>query len=635
MRVIGVATIDEQSRRLPTDVYSARKGHSIFISHCAAFLVLMVYKWAFKSASAAQVLLLALVVYGLTPLWTNGVDQRSDSILCGDECGGDFLTHVTGNGGLWQVSEAPKYFGGGVKKRIKFPLPPLTDHPDTTPPQVSSPSQPRQHDPGCAMASIRKSTPHEATDAPAPQQSPRADINDSKIGNAPTLNVNAPQVGGLHHSKPDPASMGPLNRVQYFVSERRFDAFESNINGMVGTVIKDAVDLDPWMPKAVQAGVEKSWEVLWVEIVDAMRDDWMKNNAGDDHSAQHQALFDLSTWPPAPSYCPNVLRTLRARVLYALFPADKSIWYIVQQPLAIFLMFLLVAPFGISTVMWMLLLLLIEKGEYQLVNWVLLFKSTNFLKFGLLPLFKNYFELYFRVTAGNCHVPGPLDTSANVANALFIGSWSLGWLAFGLYKHRRAQRAAELSDGYTVGEGGLQGAVLADDLLLTRMMIWDFIAFWLVILFGALDLVSRVDGATFSRLGSQLILFFGGGGAVDTLHTDFFELLTCALGLTSMPFLLLKLPDVGQFLLRLFPTGYDQAGHLRLMMSIREMKKKWEAEQDLDKMDLDGDGKISFSEFASAWWSDAKKKWVKLYGPGCGSPRTPPRSKVAPVLNLM
>ena len=114
--------------------------------------------------------------------------------------------------------------------------------------------------------------------------------------------------------------------------------------------------------------------------------------------------------------------------------------------------------------MWMLLLLLIEKSEYQLVNWVLLFKITNFLKFGLFPLFENYFALYFRVTAGNCHGPDSIDATTNVANALFIGSWVLGWLAFGLYKHRRAQRAAELSDGYTVGEGGLQGAVMADDL---------------------------------------------------------------------------------------------------------------------------------------------------------------------------
>ena len=161
-------------------------------------------------------------------------------------------------------------------------------------------------------------------------------------------------------------------------------------------------------------------------------------------------------------------------------------------------------------------------------------------------------------------------------------------------------------------------------------MIWDFVAFWLVILLGALDLVSRVDGATFSSIGSQFILFFG-GGVVDTLHTDFFELLTCVLGLTSLPFLLLKLPEVGQFLLRLHPTGYDQAGHLRLMMSIRQMKKKWEAEQDLDKMDLDGDGKISFSELASAKWSDAKKRWVELYGP-LGPACAAPRSKVAPVL---
>ena len=37
-----------------------------------------------------------------------------------------FLHIVTGNGGLWQVSEAPKYFGGGLKKRTKFSLPPLT-----------------------------------------------------------------------------------------------------------------------------------------------------------------------------------------------------------------------------------------------------------------------------------------------------------------------------------------------------------------------------------------------------------------------------------------------------------------------------------------------------------------------------
>ena len=40
--------------------------------------------------------------------------------------------------------------------------------------------------------------------------------------------------------------------------------------------------------------------------------------------------------------------------------------------------------------------------------------EEHFLKFGLLPLFKNYFELYFRFTAGNCYVPDPLDATTNV-----------------------------------------------------------------------------------------------------------------------------------------------------------------------------------------------------------------------------
>jgi hypothetical protein len=39
---------------------------------------------------------------------------------------------VTGNGGLWQVSEAPKYFGGGVKKDKIF-LPPPHSPPSLTP----------------------------------------------------------------------------------------------------------------------------------------------------------------------------------------------------------------------------------------------------------------------------------------------------------------------------------------------------------------------------------------------------------------------------------------------------------------------------------------------------------------------
>jgi hypothetical protein len=55
--------------------------------------------------------------------------QKKDKIVY-------FSLHiVTGNGGLWQVSEAPKYFGGGEKKMNKISPPP---HSHPTPPRRSS-----------------------------------------------------------------------------------------------------------------------------------------------------------------------------------------------------------------------------------------------------------------------------------------------------------------------------------------------------------------------------------------------------------------------------------------------------------------------------------------------------------------
>ena len=54
-----------------------------------------------------------------------------------------------------------------------------------------------------------------------------------------------------------------------------------------------------------------------------------------------------------------------------------------------------------------------------------------------------------------------------------------------------------------------------------------------------------------------------------------------------------------------------------------------EAEEDLKKMDLDGDGEISFGEFFTAWFSDTRRQLDEMFGPGCVAPR----AAVAPALN--
>ena len=90
----------------------------------------------------------------------------------------------------------------------------------------------------------------------------------------------------------------------------------------------------------------------------------------------------------------------------------------------------------------------------------------------------------------------------------------------------------------------------------------------------------------------------------------FFEMLACVLGLTSLPFLLFMLPNVGRLMLRMRPTGYDQSGQLRLALSQRRMKKKFMAEKERAEnahLDLDGDGVISFEERMQALSNDMKK----------------------------
>ena len=90
----------------------------------------------------------------------------------------------------------------------------------------------------------------------------------------------------------------------------------------------------------------------------------------------------------------------------------------------------------------------------------------------------------------------------------------------------------------------------------------------------------------------------------------FFEMLACVLGLTSLPFLLFMLPNVGRLMLRMRPTGYDQSGQLRLALSQRRMKKKFMAEKERAEnahLVLDGDGVISFEERMQALSNDMKK----------------------------
>eukprot|EP00316_Scyphosphaera_apsteinii_P007430 CAMPEP_0119341000 /NCGR_PEP_ID=MMETSP1333-20130426/101452_1 /TAXON_ID=418940 /ORGANISM="Scyphosphaera apsteinii, Strain RCC1455" /LENGTH=90 /DNA_ID=CAMNT_0007352875 /DNA_START=283 /DNA_END=555 /DNA_ORIENTATION=+ len=65
---------------------------------------------------------------------------------------------------------------------------------------------------------------------------------------------------------------------------------------------------------------------------------------------------------------------------------------------------------------------------------------------------------------------------------------------------------------------------------------------------------------------------------VDEIH-NYISFLTTFLGLFAVPFIILNVPMLGSFTHQLRPTAFDQAGGLRLAMSLEQMKKKYNIER--------------------------------------------------------
>ena len=74
------------------------------------------------------------------------------------------------------------------------------------------------------------------------------------------------------------------------------------------------------------------------------------------------------------------LLCFRAKVLYTLFPFDKSVWGKMKRPLFWVLTLIAATPvYGVAQIWGMLLLFMKDrKDEYQLVNFIVTFKASMF-----------------------------------------------------------------------------------------------------------------------------------------------------------------------------------------------------------------------------------------------------------------
>eukprot|EP00965_Chrysotila_dentata_P038328 1273345-Pleurochrysis_carterae.AAC.8 len=171
-------------------------------------------------------------------------------------------------------------------------------------------------------------------------------------------------------------------------------------------------ELDPWTPKFFAQFLEHMWRTLWPEISDAVKEDLLEDKlkttklASKDvklerkdakqvrgtpvqglHSVRTHCLcisadsahqtcpmsatarvmpVQVWSWPPPPAPWPGMLAYCRAKFIYAIMPADKPIWWVIQQPIALVFFLLALFPVGLSILPLTAMLCCIDRSdEYQ------------------------------------------------------------------------------------------------------------------------------------------------------------------------------------------------------------------------------------------------------------------------------
>ncbi|RHY29726.1 hypothetical protein DYB32_004896 [Aphanomyces invadans] len=242
----------------------------------------------------------------------------------------------------------------------------------------------------------------------------------------------------------------------------------------------------------------------------------------------------------------------RAVILYNLFPFDQSIWRCFKNPMWWALNLIGLLPY-IGQAWWCYLFFLKDKkNEHQLCQFIIGFKTTQFLTLGLGATFLGIIRFIYCTTHGQQSY-GPLLSPWNTV--FFLGQIALVWIAFFYlpYTERPVSTAplsprGSLSSRHAATYQDMFGNVLHIDRggYLMKLCGYETITFCITM---ALALaVNVVVVPTWER---QMLMFW-----IRTLY-----------GLLSFPFLPFKIPVLENVLMHTVRMGYDSHGRTVRMRS--------------------------------------------------------------------
>ena len=327
------------------------------------------------------------------------------------------------------------------------------------------------------------------------------------------------------------ASMG-LEKVQHIkldlehrLGEATHDVTFGHVQKFISSYLRQQVRDDPWLPNGAQDATLETVDKIIAEVKRRTLNEVEETSGkgGIRINKQMARLVMPETWP-LPPLRTSPLAWLRARFLYALFPADKNETYrrsIAPWMSVVELCFYL--PYGISTATWLLYILVVlftVDDLYQLFTCILNFRCFAFIFWGTTPIVFDWFQMYISFSGGDTFthvlehsldVPGdndftlslhlnnlhpnsllveggPSTTSIDkIQDRVFILNWVLCWVVFAKYKWRRSQYLSGKAEPPLFTGDRDRG-----DIEQNACMAYDFLVTCAIALLASLDLTYRI-----------------------------------------------------------------------------------------------------------------------------------------------
>ena len=334
---------------------------------------------------------------------------------------------------------------------------------------------------------------------------------------------------------------------------------------------KEVFTDDPWMPDFVKSLIRDFIDAIWPDVKEEAKDVILQGVAPSKGIAHGE--------PPCCG-CFSPISWIR----YTLFPYDRNIWRLIRSPIWwLFTLAYIFPKYGVSQVAYGFNFLIIDqRDEFQLQEFIVKFKSLQFISLGVLSALVGSVQYYICTHQDNCSEWAPQESAWTAA--LFVLQILLVWFAFlllrcsrkkgGQYYQLQAHKAAKLKKegrvdmlndicvGDTIAMEEAHEASAAQKARsrgrLMKFLIYDFIIF-LICVGLACWMAFHNYVSSDAEIGANSDIMGDRGGNWKFKSGLFW--LKAFYGFMAFPFVLLLIPGISTLLSHARPTGYNPWGN--------------------------------------------------------------------------